>query len=401
MHNSKCTEVSLRRMFLILSLTFLSSYALLGIQYTKEVANDYPYKITKSQKLVLSLDQETVHPWMPGGYFQYLSSENSLAYLNRMGGNIKVFDLATGKTTLTVPLARSGPNSIGNEPSVFYWLNQDSIFIFSNLNNGRLSLINSEGKKLRNYELQSKNDLHFIELTEVAGGVAYSEGTLYLGLRVFDLNKMPLNSSVVALDISSGNFDFINHPQPIEENLWSRIPLDHRYSSTHLALNIRKGHLVMSHPLSSDVLVWDANDNWSTKNAKSIFIDNLVLLRSSMNSYRGAMEKYHDELILMSRYTGVFFDVYRNVYYRIGRLEFDKELYLRIKSGEKIKFYEEFSIQVFDSSFQKIGESKFTTDGVLYEQGAFIDENGLWLLMPQEEDEDVMEFRLMELTKAN
>lgn len=387
--------------WLIVWYALVSSHSLLGIQYTEEVETSYSHLIKKSEKLVLRLDEETVHPWMPGSYFQYLSSEKSLAYLNKIGSNIKLFDLTTGKTIKTVPLARFGPDNVGNEPSAFYWLNKDSIFVFSDLNNGRLSLINEKGTKLRNYELQSKDDQHFVELSEVAGGIAYSNGVLYLGLRVADFTKMPSNSSIISLNVSSGVFSYIEHPMPIDEKFLSRIPIDQRYTSSYIDFNNEEGKLIVSLPLSDDILVRNANNMWSTHNAKSLYFDNLVFLRNPVTSYRLAIEKYHDELILMSRYTGVFYDEFRNVYYRIGRLEFDKELYLQIKSGQNIKIYEEFSVQVLDSSFQKIGETKFFTKRLLYEQGVFIDEKGLWLLMPQEEDEDVMEFRLMELTKAN
>lgn len=372
-----------------------------GFQYAKEVATDYSHEINKSQKLLLHLDEETVHPWVTGSYFQYLSSERSLAYLNKIGNNIKLFDLTTGKTIKTVPFARFGPDNVGNEPSAFYWLNRDSIFVFSDLNNGRLSLINENGTKLRNYELQSKDDQHFVELSEVAGGMTYSKGKLYLGLRVASFAKMPFNSSIISLDVQSGEFSYIEHPMPINENLLPKIPIDQRYSSTYIDLNNQERKLIVSLPLSDDILVRDANDMWSTHNAKSVYFDNLVFLRNPIASYGGTTEKYRDELRFMPRYTGIVFDEFRDVYYRIGRLNYNKELYLKRMSGARLKIYQEFSVQVFDSNFKKIGESKFLTKGLLYEQGLFIDEKGLWLLLPQGDDEDEMEFILMELSKIN
>lgn len=389
------------RICLFVLCALVGGYPLLGIQYTKDIETDYSHFIKKSETLVLHLDAETVHPWITGSYFQYLSSEKMLAYLNKIGSNIKLFDLTTGKTIKTVPLARFGPDNVGNEPSAFYWLNKDSIFVFSDLNNGRLSLINENGTKLRNYELQSKDDQHFVELSEVAGGITYSKGKLYLGLRVASFAKMPSNSSIISLDVQSGDFSHIKHPIPIPKNLLSRIPADQRYSSTYIDLNNQEMKLIVSLPLSDDILVRDANDMWSTHNAQSVYFDHLVFLRNPIASYGGTTEKYRDELRFMPRYTGIVFDEFRDVYYRIGRLNYNKELDQRRRSGERLKIYQEFSIQVFNSDFEKIGESKFLTKGLLYEQGLFIDEKGLWLLVPQEEDEDEMEFLLMELTKIN
>lgn len=389
------------RIWLFVLYALVSGHSLFGLQYTKDIETNYSHLIKKSETLVLHLDEETVHPWVTGSYFQYLSAEKSLAYLNKIGSNIKLFDLTTGKTIKTVTLARFGPDNVGNEPSAFYWLNKDSIFVFSDLNNGRLSLINDKGTRLRNYELQSKDDQHFVELSEVAGGIAYSKGKLYLGLRVASFAKMPSNSSIISLDVKSGEFSYIEHPLPINKNLLPKIPIDQRYASTHIDLNNQERKLIVSLPLSDDILVRDANDMWSTQNAKSVYFDNLVFLRNPVMSYGGTTEKYRDELRFMPRYTGVVFDEFRDVYYRIGRLNYNKELHLRRKSGERLKIYEEFSIQVFNSEFEKIGESKFLAKGLLYEQGLFIDERGLWLLCPQEEDEDEMEFKLMELTKIN
>lgn len=389
-------QVSFVIVFSLMGLSTLSAF-----QYVKEVTTHYPYEIKESKKLTLPLDAYTGHPWIMGSYFQYLPTEKSLAYLNKIGSSIKLFDLSTGTTLKTVPLSRVGPNSIGNEPSAFYWLNQDSIFIFSDLNNGRLSLINGEGEKLKNYELQSKNDQHFVELSEVAGGLVYSKGKLILGLRVASFNKMPLRSAILSLDIQSGEFIYMQHPLPVEENLLTKIPIDQRYSSTYLAYNHKEDKLIVSFPLSDSLLAKNRDAKWSKHEAGSVYFDELVFLKKPMASYEGTTKKYMDEVRFMPRYTGVFYDPYRQVYYRIGRLTYNKELHLRRKTGSRLKIYQEFSIQVFNKALEKVGESKFFTKGLLYEQGLFIDEQGLWLLCPQEDDEDVMEFRLMKLTKTD
>ena len=67
--------------------------------------------------------------------------------------------------------------------------------------------------------------------------------------------------------------------------------------------------------------------------------------------------------------------------------------------GEELKIYQEFSIQAFDKDFKKIAENKFFDENLLFEQGLFVNEEGLWLLRPQGEDEDVMEFKLMKILK--
>lgn len=395
------TVFTMRLTLWILVFLFACQPDSLCFQYTRELSKAFPYTIQESKKLTLHLAERTVHPWIYGSYFQYIPEGNHLAYLNKQGSNIQVFDLSTGEIIQTVPLFKYGPNNIGNEPVGFYWLNQDSIFISSDLNNGRLSLINAEGIKLKNYELQEVNDRHFVEISEVAGGMLYHQGFLYLGLRVADFNQMPNRSGLLTLNVNTGEVSYPKHPLPVEESDLDRIPLDQRYSSVNIDMNRDKNELVLSFPLSNHLLIKNGGSYWLKKEAKSDYFNELTFLKRPSDYYGHATQDYMEEMRFMPRYTGVFYDSYRKVYYRIGRLNYNKELDQQRKAGVKIKIYQEFSIQVFDSTLQKIAENKFFTNGLLYEQGVFINEEGLWLLCPQEGDEDVMDFRLMELSRTN
>ena len=130
---------------LILFLLIVSEFVGDARQYIREVDVDFPFKVIKGDSMTFELDERTVHPWAPGSCFQYLSSEDAVAYLNKIDASIKLFDVKSGTIVLSVPLSIEGPDSVGPEPVSFYWVNRDSIFVFSNLNNGRLSLLNSKG----------------------------------------------------------------------------------------------------------------------------------------------------------------------------------------------------------------------------------------------------------------
>jgi hypothetical protein len=238
-------------------------------------------------------------------------------------------------------------------------------------------------------------------LAEVAGGFAYLNGNLILGLRVYDFNVMPFSSGILSLNIESGKISFLEHPPVIESSLRSRVPYDQRFSTFNLDLNIKDNILVVNYPLSDYLIVRNSDLSWSKHEAKSDYFKRLSFLSNPAVSYKGQQEKYLDETRYMPRYTGIVYDDIRNIYYRIGRLPLNKELYLRSRSDKTVKIYEEFSIQVFNKDFEKIGESKFLTKGLLFEQGMFITEEGLYLLLPQQDNEDIMEFKLMELIKLN
>ena len=353
--------------------------------------------------MTLHLDETTVHPWVVGSCFQYVPELQSIAYLNRIDSSIKLFNKESGEIKMSVPLHREGPDAVGSEPTVFYWLNSDSIFVFSNFNNGRLSLINNRGEKIRTYELSYSDDdlAHTVEISEVSGGLSYSKksNSLFIGMRVYSLEKMLNRAPYLKLNIKSGEVKRFVDPMPYKKESLSKIPLDQRFTSVAVAINDSTEEVTLNFPLSSDLWVRKEPDPWRSLDAQSVYFEKPVFLKNNLLSYRNDREKYKNEVILLPRYTGLIHDPYKNVYYRISRLPLDGNLYERRLRGEKIKIYQEFSIQVFDDNWRKIAEDKFLDKEVLFTQGMFVDEDGLWLLRPQAENEDIMEFRLMNLNR--
>ncbi|KYG85455.1 hypothetical protein AWW67_15095 [Roseivirga seohaensis] len=388
---------------LILFLLIVSEFVGDARQYIREVDVDFPFKVIKGDSMTFELDERTVHPWAPGSCFQYLSSEDAVAYLNKIDASIKLFDVKSGTIVLSVPLSIEGPDSVGPEPVSFYWVNRDSIFVFSNLNNGRLSLLNSKGEKYRNYELNSTSDelAHTVELKRISGGISYSKqmNALFLGLRVYSPQKMLKRAPYLKLDIASGKLDYFTNPQPYAKSDLGKIPFDHRFGSTAVFYNDLSNELILDFALSPDLWVKRDSDKWLIFRAQSVYYEKPLFLKSELTKYKNNRRKYIDEVRLMPRYSALVYDQYRDVYYRIGRLPFNRELSKRRDMGEELKIYQEFSIQAFDKDFKKIAENKFFDENLLFEQGLFVNEEGLWLLRPQGEDEDVMEFKLMKILK--
>lgn len=389
---------------LLLSI-YLALYAASAsaLQLTENREVNYSSHIKMGRDMTLHLDETTVHPWVVGSCFQYVPELQSIAYLNRIDSSIKLFNKESGEIKMSVPLHREGPDAVGSEPTVFYWLNSDSIFVFSNFNNGRLSLINNRGEKIRTYELSYSDDdlAHTVEISEVSGGLSYSKksNSLFIGMRVYSLEKMLNRAPYLKLNIKSGEVKRFVDPMPYKKESLSKIPLDQRFTSVAVAINDSTEEVTLNFPLSSDLWVRKEPDPWRSLDAQSVYFEKPVFLKNNLLSYRNDREKYKNEVILLPRYTGLIHDPYKNVYYRISRLPLDGNLYERRLRGEKIKIYQEFSIQVFDDNWRKIAEDKFLDKEVLFTQGMFVDEDGLWLLRPQAENEDIMEFRLMNLNR--
>ena len=346
----------------------------------------------------LNLDEETARPNIGGdGVFQ--ESEGKLYYLNRISNNIKVFDLVSGNTLSTIPLFKAGPNKVGPQVETFFVLNKDSIFVFSEFFKNQVSLINSEGQVINQYatwpkEIESKYLGQ--QLSKKGGGIQVSMPYVYLSHFIYYLDTRQSFSSITKVDIRNGEVSFVDRvPKTGEFIDNSKIAILSSLLSPTIQM-AADSRLIVNYPVSNDVFsFYEKKKGFDTHKAKSTTIEAIRLMTESLNDM--GREQYEREIRVVSSlsgyYSNLFYDKFKNKFYRIVRIPYNEEVLMTYRQGilSKLPPYP-FSIIELDENLNILSEWMDEKRVLQPERGVFVDERGLWVLELRAKDEDKMIF---------
>lgn len=321
-----------------------------------------------------------------------------LAYKNELNQEILLYELVTGKMIRRIRFSKEGPNSIPGGFLGFHVLDLDNIYIPS-LYQNIIYVTDTLGniKRTINFENTNSGKKLIPFIPGMFGEIVFVDSKLYIPQSVNPMlgDKIIDESPVGAvIDTLSGN----NNALPMR---FPRLITKHDIrTSAGTGLNYHRcfdgNHFVYSFYYSDVVYVADINHlNVKECKIKSAYVDDVEVPNRNLTT-PNEIQKYNVE---HSRYGRIYYDKYRNVYYRIvyPANTFDEKSKDIFHSKKK-----NFSIIILDNEFNIIGETLFP-DNLYVPELLFITKDGLFISTNNERnskfDEDLLNFERIELKK--
>ncbi|MFY0591276.1 hypothetical protein [Roseivirga sp.] len=363
-------------------------------------------KIPKTRKvLTLDLDAETAYPNHFGSNFSYADDRNALVYFNQITKTLKYFDVNTGKILGQTSLETFGPNNVGQEPYYVHYHNKDSIFVFARFGKLALSLVNGEGLKIDEYDFGSKFDfaqVPYPRMSNTFGGIVVVKNEVYMGLQVahnsFNNSKPP----VIKIDMKTREYDYLKEPIPYKDLNFKRLPKSGQieFYESRVSFNKSTSSLIITYPVPGNIFRIKEDRVEKIELQSQDILGEFELLDSDNGTYTTRDLEYTKLVMVNPRILGSIYDPYRNVHYFIRKVKGDVKSYVKMKNGAG-KFFYKYLYEAYDSEFKLLDSLIVSAEYLIPNKGVFLDSRGLWVLMPQQEDEDVMQLALLDfnLTK--
>lgn len=359
------------------------------------------YSIKLGESLSIPLDNET-SPGKNDLFFYENKSDSYLVLLNKLNNKIQFYDWRTKQLSRKIPLQTEGPNGVGS-PLFVQVVNLDSIYVLSSYHY-RLSVVDSNGNVKNKFRL-------------IGGGLPFDDKNPvppapHLGYIATPLAGFHKSGNMI---IKEDNIYMNGMPylSRFEESFFLNgklgIKLSTIDSTVSYYLSYSKEYLKGNHyPSQCDEISWTYNDAID-KVIVNFPIDNNIYeinLDGGNSIEHWAGSKYFDKVEPMTsmsrspddnfnhylnnnRFTGIYYDKYRNLYYR------KVEHKINYDGGNFIDQYV-ISLIILNDKFQKIGEVELPK---IYWNGiAFINREGIYLYHPAD-SEDKMVFTFLELIK--
>lgn len=385
----------------IVRVCFLVSFIFLSVNIGySQTADQKPLHI-----LTLSLDGNTAGPdFSQEGGFLY--QDGLVYYLNALSREIKIFDFKTGETVSSIGLERTGPNSVGPEPSAFFLHTKDSIFIYSDFFGDRVSLVNSKGTVLNRFDLSkpegNEGDILGGVVPSGVGSFTLMGSNLFVSRSTYSLKTLRRVMPLLKLNLVDKELAYNREPLLYNDFL-DRVPQYESFLNPDVTSDNARGLLLISYPL--DHTVYASEDGFISfrkYNLKSKYLpDKPTLLPKALtefsgsNEYREALRKYGFG-ITVGYYKSLLFNKYRNIYYRVAIIPHDAKEFRDYRNGTRNKLSStRYVVMTINENFEVISEQIFSSKELNLHGGLFISPEGLWGLRHQGDNEDVLEFELL------
>lgn len=360
----------------------------------KNILKKDAYFLNKSEKqLSFLLDKNTKSFILALFPYKDNSGKEYLTFQNQGQNEILFYDMNSGRLEFKVKPEFAGPNGVG-EVLGYFVQNLDSIFLtIAGLN--EIALINRDAvvKDKIQYEKSTDGTLltQFLSISSVYQPIILIDKMMYIvsGCNRW-LKKNPV-SAVIDLDNKLIQVHPFFYPSfPGAENKAKRAGVEE-----YLSRCFDGKRFVYSFHYDENIYI-ALPDHKSIRQikVKSKYIDKVKFLDDYGNlTYKDMCEN--------PKYGNLFFDKYRNVYYRIvyPQTEIEKD----VKAIEVLKYgRKNFSIIILDKDFNIIGETLFP-DYIYNSTLMFIREDGLYIsdshCMNPNYSDDQLSFRCFTLEK--
>lgn len=311
---------------------------------------------------------------------------NYLIYLNEETGNLYINDVNSKKIVKTIKIQDELP-SHNKMFQGFYYHNSDSIFVFSF--KPKIILINDQGHVIREYVLRGSNSSTQEEEENIFRGFWSTtlnqsyvfNDTLYLSSVRVGGNKIKRKKIQILLDLKNGNSSVGNVAFPSNYGLHDYGEL--HYDTYSVVANPNKNLLVYSFPgyeklITQELTTGKIYEKEAQNESISYFVE------FNEDHYKEAKGKERLEYFMTTAcYGAIYYDKYRDVYYRIALLPVDKE---NANYDEKNAPIKQLSIAAYDSNFEYLGATTLERNKYLM-FSAFISNKGLNIQNKTEKDE--------------
>ena len=357
-------------------LIILSILCLCSCQTKKEQSTDpYNVELVESKKITLPIEDKK--DFLSRSIFQF--EEDGKEFLSfgtferKRQYELILFDLEKEDVHKRIPLTYEALPAITGLKS----LNGSQSFLTFRHNRFRFSIIDGEGKMLKDFSTEPRDNMFICSL----GGISYCympsfviDSVLYFsaslqyregGIKTHHWKEFPLFTS---LDLRNGDIDwYMNYPSIFDHDVENPAG---GYEFTY-DYNYQQNRLVCSFIGYDSLMVTDDLHHMRWIDGKSRYLES----RRPYVPESGNPEQTFTKLKEMGGYLHLMYDIYRDVYYRF------------VEHPCKLGFGEywmndpkarEFSIIIFDKDLNIIGETKFPGNKY-FNKMSFIGRDGLYI----------------------
>ena len=357
-------------------LIIISILSLCSCQTKKEQSTDpYNVELVESKKITLPIEDKK--DFLSRSIFQF--EEDGKEFLSfgtferKRQYELILFDLEKEDVHKRIPLTYEALPAITGLKS----LNGSQSFLTFRHNRFRFSIIDGEGKMLKDFSTEPRDNMFICSL----GGISYGympsfviDSVLYFsaslqyregGIKTHHWKEFPLFTS---LDLRNGDIDwYMNYPSIFDHDVENPAG---GYEFTY-DYNYQQNRLVCSFIGYDSLMVTDDLHHMRWIDGKSRYLES----RRPYVPESGNPEQTFTKLIEMGGYLHLMYDKYRDVYYRF------------VEHPCKLGFGEywmndpkarEFSIIIFDKDLNIIGETKFPGNKY-FNKMSFIGRDGLYI----------------------
>ncbi|WP_143959737.1 DUF4221 family protein [Litoribacter populi] len=384
-------------MKIYLSVILLAIYLLFSCSQN-EKSSLYDYNQYKIDSISFNLDDSTSNEFR---LIEYLDSgdEDYLYHFNQFKSGIDKFSLSSGELIKTISYPNEEPHMIKLVQGISV-VNEDSIFVIPSLKVRGMILIDDNGQLIHRYNPKEEIDFEKSIINHISFGAQKSEyrgGELHLiRYPLFDMsNPSNINDEFlfeVTYRVLENDFIFISEsgfPSFYHDQIWV---------SNHLQVSrvFNEKERIYSWNLSDTLdIVNIKNGEKSRKVVKSIFKSNEIKPLASIPTREQKMEYTLTNL----KYYGIYYDKYRQLYYRTVQLP---GKYTNSINPKDIDAVRDFSIIILDKEFNVMKEVLFN-GGIYNMYRVFVGKKGVYLPknnhMFASQDEDKLIFDIFEFAK--
>ena len=329
-------------------------------------------------------------------YIQFIDEDSIqlFALLNSYKNAIYLYDAQTGVFKDTIPFQLEGNDGVGKLQGFFYH-NPDSIFTYQ-YGSGQIALANAEGKVKQRFSLFDMEKIMSDTLRllpnpspKTYAPIFYHEGLLTMvGSLYLESSFETAENSFVSLhfNINNGGIQYSNpYPEMYRKYNWSGAAC---FREVCASMD-RQGNLLLSYP--ADHFLWRYNPVSQTRDSVYAGSRYVKSIRPFSTEAKSLMfndppeDAINDWNYREASYEEIYYDRYRDLYYRIVRLP-RKEGYERGFISKPV------SIIVLDKNLQYVGE-QILPDNLLYDTfNAYVAPDGLFIHIYTPYDEDHLHY---------
>lgn len=371
--------------------------------------DSFSWLLNPGEDLVINLDSRTAPNEI---YFQYLENfmgRESMVFHTRKDNVFKFFDLDSGNLFHQLSYPTDGPESIRSAYG-FYIHNEDSIFL-SRQYHYQILLVDSNFRTINQYDLIPENiefensgylpktgqiiqttnfnsrSLPFIwdgKLILPSMYMAYADKKTYTSngrlYTIYDLNKRTFSYDLA-------------FPEPLQEKVWGSL-----LTKSFGCLNPLTKKIITSYAGYDHISVSDSS--LTKTEYYPATSDQFIPIRPFFRSFIDVEEEI-DHYMNMPTFGGIYYDKYRDVYYRLGKFP-KPQGYDPYKSdySDLMANPRDLVIIVLDGHFQKLTEHTIRQSELgVYFENCFVNEKGFYIAYVDNSNEDKLIFKGFVLEK--
>ncbi len=296
---------------------------------------------------------------------------NFLLYHHAASNMIGVYDLHSGKLISTIKFRKEGENGVGTGVRAIHFVSFDSIYLFSPLAQ-QLYLADSSGTLKNRYDLLNKKYYALLGTTYPA--FIRNNRIHFCAYPSPEQKPSSSDFSLLWLNLTTSEVGYsVNLSKEYDRGFWGK----HNYLRPHHLFNEVKKVFIANFPNDHFIYLMHRNGSFQKYFAGA---KRIGYLNPVSEAYTDDDAKAFALEAKQGFYSALFYDRWRNLYYRIAHNPTED-------SSESRSDFGQISIILLDENLKKVGESYLPKD--TYVIGAsFITPEGLFLFNERKYDKN-------------